>query len=74
MTNQYSDLFTYETLEFDGANVSYANVTLLKKISTKKAGAKLDEIRLNTRTGKFTVPRSKTTRIEFQGNHTRFTD
>jgi hypothetical protein len=90
MANQYSDLFTYETLAFDGANVSYANVTLLKDMSAKKAGAKLDEIRLDTRTGKFTVPRSKAgalstrsktemetaakTLVEFQGKHTRFED
>jgi hypothetical protein len=88
MANQYSDLFTYETLAFDGANVSYANVTLLKDMSAKKAGAKLDEIRLDTRTGKFTVPRPKAgalstrsktemetaakTLVEFQGKHTRF--
>jgi hypothetical protein len=87
-TNQYSDIFTYETLAFDGANVSYANVTLIKDICAKKAGAKLDEIRLDTRTGKFTVPRPKApalstrsktemetaakTLVEFQGKHTRF--
>ena len=87
MTHQYSDLFTYETLAFDGANVSYSNVTLLKDICAKKAGVSVDEIRLNTRTGKFTVPRSKATArsttaietaartlVEFKGTHTRFED
>lgn len=58
-TRQYSDIFTYETLAFDGANVSYTSVTLLKDLCGKKAGVSVDEIRLDTRTGKFTVPRSK---------------
>lgn len=83
----YSDMFTYESRAFDGANVSYSNATLLKDLCGKKAGVTLDEIRLDTRTGKFTVPRFKVstrattametaakTLVEFKGKHTRFTD
>lgn len=81
---QYSDLFTYESLMFDGVHVSYTNVTLLKDMCAKKANVTLDEIRLDTCTGKFTVPRRKSTRVEetiaaktlveFKGKHTRFPD
>ena len=84
MATQYSDMFTYNTLAFDGANVCYSGVTLLKDMCAKKSGTKLDEIRLDTRTGKFTVPRltrAKTametaakTLVEFKGVHTRFED
>lgn len=85
-TQQYSDLFTYG--EFigirDWCTVSYKNVTLMKDMCGKKVGAKLDEIHLDTRTGKFTVPRRHSTRtveteaaktlVEFKGKHTRFPD
>jgi hypothetical protein len=84
MANQYSDLFTYESLAFSKSDVVYSNVTLLKDMCAKKANVTLDEIRLDTRTGKFTVPRRKSTRVEettaaktlveFKGKHTRFPD
>jgi hypothetical protein len=50
----------------------------------KKAGSKIEEIRLDTTNGKFTVPRRRSTRVdeivaaktlvEFKGKHTRFPD
>ena len=86
MANQYSDVFTYGTFGgiHDWRSVSYRNVTLLKDICGKKTGATVDEIRLDTTTGKFTVPRSTRsntelesaakTLVEFKGVHTRFSE
>jgi len=85
-TIQYSDMFTYDEYTFLMNNYTaiYSNVTLLKDMCGKKADAKLDEIHLDTRTGKFTVPPRHSTRavetaaaktlVEFKGVHTRFTD
>jgi hypothetical protein len=81
----YSDLFTYDSFEFCGkVAVSYKNVTLLKDVCGKKVGSKIEEIRLDTTNGKFTVPRRKSIRleetaaantlVEFKGVHTRFPD
>lgn len=79
MANQYSDLFTYGVFGGiqDWCTVSYKNVTLLKELCGKKAGTVLDEIRLNTCKGTFTVPRvqkKKPVAVEFKGTHTRFED
>jgi hypothetical protein len=59
-------------------------VTLLKDVCGKKTGSKIEEIRLDTTNGKFTVPRRKSIRVEetaaaktlveFKGKHTRFPD
>lgn len=82
MANQYSDLFTYGVFGGirDWHTVSYKNVKLIKDMCGKKNGDEIDEIILDTCTGKFTIPRTPakkspvtlTPPVEFKGKHTRF--
>ena len=85
-SNKYSDLITYESLfiVMNTCTIEYTDVTLLKDMCGKKAGAYLNKIVLNPKDGSWTIPNSlskaapvptpKKTFIEFKGVHTRFED
>lgn len=77
----YADMFEYSSffMVMNTCTVEYKGVTLLKDMCRRKAGAKIDKIVLDPKTGKFSVPRAPAPAphpppvpVEFKGVHTRF--
>lgn len=82
MATTYTDMFEYAQMSIimNTCTIEYTDVTLLKDMCKKKAGAKIAKIVLDPKTGIFTIPRAKKTPVhvpvsepvEFKGVHTRF--